>query len=55
MSYVYAGAVCLVAAQVLGIYALISRKADLVFSLFMVTLVIAAFALGAYGAYAKLA
>jgi hypothetical protein len=55
VSYLYGGAVCLVAAQVLGIYALVSRKADLVFSLCMVMLLVAAFALGAYGAYAKLA
>ena len=55
MIYLYAGAACLVGAQVLGIYALVSRKADLIFSIFMVLLVVAAFGLGAYGAYAKLA
>lgn len=55
MIYLYAGAACLVAAQLLGIYALVSRKADLVFSLCMVALVVAAVGLGAYGAYAKLA
>jgi hypothetical protein len=53
--YLYAAAACLVGAQLLGIYALVTRKADLVFSLCMVALVLAAFALGAYGAYAKLA
>ena len=55
MIYLYAGAVCLVSAQLLGIYALVTRKADLIFSLCMVALVVAAFGLGAYGAYAKLA
>jgi hypothetical protein len=55
VSYLYAGAVCLVGAQLLGIYALVSRKADLIFSIFMLMLVAAAFLLGAYGAYTKLA
>lgn len=46
----YAAAACLVAAQVLGIYALRTRKADLIFSVFMIVLLGAAVALGYIGA-----
>ena len=38
-------------AQLLGVYALITRKADLVFSIVMVGLLVAAVALGGYGLY----
>ena len=55
MIYLYLAAACLVGAQLLGIYALISRKADLIFSIFMVALVVLAFALGVFGAYTQLA
>ncbi len=54
MSLVYAAAGCLVAAQLLGIYALVTHKADLIFSLLMVGLVVAAVALGITGAYHQL-
>jgi hypothetical protein len=47
----YAAAACLVIAQVLGVYGLVTRKADLVFSICMVALVLAAGALAGYGAY----
>jgi hypothetical protein len=47
-------AACLVAAQVLGIYALRTRKADLIFSLFMLVLVLAALTLGYMGARQKI-
>jgi hypothetical protein len=53
--YLYTGAACLVGAQLLGIYALVTRKADLIFSLVMVALVVAAFFLAAFGAYSQLA
>jgi len=46
----YGAAACLVAAQILGIYALKSRKADLIFSFFMVCLVVASATLGYLGA-----
>jgi hypothetical protein len=49
-----AAAACLIAAQILGIYALRTRKADLIFSIFMVTLVVAALTLGYMGARQKL-
>ena len=50
MSQLYAAAACLVAAQLLGIYALMSRKADLIFSILMIALVVAAVLLGVAGA-----
>jgi hypothetical protein len=50
---IVAGA-CLVLAQILGIYALKTRKADVIFSLFMVALLILAVALGIVGAYQEL-
>ncbi len=53
MAFYVAGA-CLVVAQVLGIYALITRKADLVFALVMFGLVLAALASGADGVYSQL-
>jgi hypothetical protein len=46
----YGAAACLVAAQIIGIYALRSHKADLVFSLCMVALVMTAVVLGYLGA-----
>ena len=49
MSVLYVAAACLVVAQVLGIYALKTRKADLVFSGVMVVLVVAAAALAVDG------
>jgi hypothetical protein len=45
----------LVVAQVLGIYGLITRKADLIFSATMVALLVAAGVLGGLGAYDRLA
>ena len=54
MTPFYVAGACLVVAQVLGIYALISRKADLVFALVMFTLVLAALASGADGVYTQL-
>jgi len=50
VSLLYAAAGCLIAAQLLGIYALRSRKADLIFSVFMIVLLGAAVALGYIGA-----
>jgi hypothetical protein len=45
---------CLVAAQVVGIYGLVTRKADVVFSIFMIVLVVVSLALGVVGAYRQL-
>lgn len=50
MTLLYGAAVCLVAAQILGIYALKTHKADLVFSLCMGALVLASIVLGYLGA-----
>jgi hypothetical protein len=50
---IVAGA-CLVFAQILGIYALKTRKADVIFSVCMVGLLILAVFLGALGAYQEL-
>lgn len=49
MTDLYAAAGALVLAQIIGIYGLVTRKADLVFSLLMVLLVLAAAALVYFG------
>jgi hypothetical protein len=54
VSLLYAAGVCLLAAQVLGIYALVTRKADVIFSLVMVVLLVLAVAMGAVGVYHKI-
>jgi hypothetical protein len=54
VSLLYAAAACLVAAQIVGIFALVSRKADLIFSVLMIMLVIAAIVLGVTGARQQL-
>jgi hypothetical protein len=55
VTLLWSAAACLVAAQVVGIYALVTRKADVVFSIVMLMLVAASLALGAVGAYHQLA
>ena len=55
MNKLYIAAALLVFAQLLGIYGLITRKADLIFALCMVAILILAAALGAVAAYDKLA
>jgi hypothetical protein len=50
MNRLYAAAACLVVAQLLGFYALKTRKADLVFAIFMIVLLVASGALGITGA-----
>jgi hypothetical protein len=49
MLYVAGG--CLVVAQLLGIYGLVTRKADLIFALVMAALLISAIVLGGLWAY----
>ena len=46
----YAAGALLVLAQVVGLYGLITRKADLLFSVVMAVLVLAALAIGGYTA-----
>ncbi len=53
MTDIYLGVALLVVAQLLGIYALKTRKADLVFSVTMVVLVVAAVLVGGYGVLHK--
>ena len=48
---IYAGVGVLVFAQLVGIYALVTRKADLLFSIFVFALVGVAAGLAFYGAY----
>lgn len=54
MTPFYVAAACLVVAQALGIYALVTHKADFIFALLMLLLVLAALASGADGAYSQL-
>ena len=54
MTPFYVAGVCLVVAQVLGIYALATRKADFTFALIMLLLVVVALASGADGVYRQL-
>jgi hypothetical protein len=54
MTLLYVGIGLLVVAQILGIYALKTRKADLVFAIFMAVLFAGAAACGGIGAYQQL-
>ena len=54
VTLLYTAAACLVVAQIVGIYGLVSRKADLIFSLCMLALVVISVVLGAIGAYQQL-
>jgi hypothetical protein len=54
VTLLYGAAGCLIGAQILGIYALRSRKADLIFSLLMVAMVVASMGLGYLGARQQL-
>jgi hypothetical protein len=50
----YTAGACLVAAQLLGIYGLVTRKADLVFTLIMGVLLAVSVVLGGLYAYHKI-
>ncbi len=54
MTPIYAAGGLLVAAQVLGIYALVTRKADFVFAVVMAVLLVSAVVLGGYGVYHRI-
>ena len=54
VTLLYGAAACLVAAQLLGIYGLRTRKADLIFTLFMIGLVVVSVVLGYMGARRQL-
>ena len=55
VNLIYTAGVLLVLSQLIGIYGLWTRKADLVFALIMVTLLVVAGILGGLGVYDKLA
>ena len=48
---IYAAGACLVAAQILGIYGLATRKADLIFALVMTALLVTAVVMAGLAAY----
>lgn len=54
MTPIYAAGGLLIVAQVLGIYALVTRKADLIFAFTMAVILIFAIVLGVYGVYHRL-
>ncbi len=54
MTPFYVAGALLVVAQILGIYALVTRKADFLFAVVMIVLVVAALVSGADGVYRQL-
>jgi hypothetical protein len=50
----YAAGACLVVAQLLGIYGLVTRKADFVFAIVMGALLVGAVVMGGVGAYDRI-
>lgn len=54
MTPIYSAGILLIVAQLLGIYALVTRKADFIFALIVAALLILAVVLGGYGVYHKL-
>lgn len=54
MTLIYTAAGLLVAAQILGVYALVTRKADFIFALLMTALLVSAVVLGGYGVYHRI-
>ena len=51
VTLLYLAAACLVSAQLLGVYGLVTRKADLIFAVVMTALLISAIVLGGLWAY----
>jgi hypothetical protein len=54
VNLLYSAGACLVLAQLLGIYALITRKADFIFAVVMVFLLVLAAVFAGYGIYDKI-
>lgn len=54
MTLIYLGGVLLVLAQILGIYGLVTRKADFIFAIVMTVLLVLAVVVGGYGIYHRL-
>jgi hypothetical protein len=51
---IYTAGVLLVVAQILGLYALVTRKADFIFAVTMAVILVVAIVLGVYGVYHRL-
>lgn len=51
---IYTAGVLLVVAQILGLYALVTRKADFIFAVTMAVILVVAVVLGGYGVYHRL-
>ena len=54
MNLLYLAGACLVLAQLIGLYGLLTRKADLIFALVMVALLAGAVALGGLYVYHRI-
>jgi len=54
VNLLYAAGACLVVAQLVGIYGLVTRKADLIFATVMVALLFGAVVMGGVGAYHRI-
>lgn len=54
MSLLYLGVALLVAAQIIGIYGLVTRKADLILSMLVGVLLVAGVVVGGIGVYRQL-
>jgi hypothetical protein len=54
VSFLYAAGACLVVAQAVGIYGLVTRKADFIFALVMGVLLASAVILGGLVAYQRI-
>jgi hypothetical protein len=54
VNLLYAAGACLVVAQLLGIYGLVTRKADFIFAVVMAVLLVCAVVLGGVGAYNRI-
>jgi hypothetical protein len=54
LNAIYAAGILLIVAQILGVYALVTRKADLIFAITMGVILVVAVLLGGYGVYHRL-
>lgn len=54
MTLIYLAGAVLVGAQILGIYALVTRKADFIFAVTMTVMLVFAVVVGGYGLYHRL-
>jgi hypothetical protein len=54
VNLIYTGAALLILAQLVGIYALVTHKADLIFAILMGVLLVLAVVIGGIGAYDRI-